>query len=288
VIRHGYLVFERYYRGFGPEDAQDTQSVTKSVISALVGIALEHGYLQSLDQKAVGFFPEAERMVRDERIYTITLRHLLTMSAGFVNEVAAPGLAAQWYTSADPVRFTLAQPLQHAPGQVMQYSNMGAHLLSAILTRATGMTAAVFAGRFLFAPLGIRPGAWPSDSAGYSFGSGGLWLTPRALAKVGYVYLKQGQWEHGALLRPAWVAASTQRYFPGDPAIEDIEGYGYLWWVGQDHGQTVFYAAGYGGQYLAVVPTLDLVIVMTGNPRDVSQDHRPIIRDYVMPAVHTA
>jgi CubicO group peptidase (beta-lactamase class C family) len=104
------------------------------------------------------------------------------------------------------------------------------------------------------------------------------------MAKFGYLYLNQGRWEKGTILSPAWVGESTRRHFPGDSWIESIEGYGFLWWVAHEHNLRVYYAAGYGGQYIAVVPGLDLVVVMTGDTRDVSQDHRPIIDDDVLPA----
>jgi CubicO group peptidase (beta-lactamase class C family) len=286
VIRHGYLVFEQYYDGSGPAAVRDTQSVTKSVISALIGIALAQGALISLEQKVLTFFPEYATAVRDERMEDVTLRHLLTMSAGFANEVDEPGLAAQWFASPDPVRFTLAQLLRTTPGQAMHYSNMSAHLLSAILTRATGMTAAELAGRLLFAPLGIQPGRWPTDATGHSFGAGWLWLTPRDMAKFGYLYLNHGRWENTPILTSEWVRESIRRYYPGDRQIESIEGYGYLWWVDREHNVALCYAAGYGGQYISVVPALDLVVVMTGDTRDISQEHRPIISDYVLPAVH--
>jgi CubicO group peptidase (beta-lactamase class C family) len=237
VIRHGYLVFERYYGGYGLADAHNTQSVTKSVLSILLGIALEQDYLHSLEQKALAFLPEYASVVRDARIQAITLRHLLTMSAGFVNEVDAPGLLEQWFASPDAIGFTLAQTLRTPPGHAMQYSNISAHLLSAILTRATGMPTVEFAARFLFTPLGIRPGAWPADGAGIAFGCGWLSLTPRDMVKVGYLYLNGGRWENGTLLSPAWVAESTRHHFPGDPWIESIAGYGYLWWVGDEGGQ---------------------------------------------------
>jgi CubicO group peptidase (beta-lactamase class C family) len=285
VVRHGYLVFERYYHGYGAADLQNTQSVTKSLISALIGIALEQGYLQSLEQKVLELLPEYASVVRDERMHTITLRHLLTMSAGFANEVAEPGLFERWSASADPVAFTLAQTLQTPPGLALHYSNMNVHLLSAILTRTTGMNTADFAGRVLFTPLGIQPGMWPADPTGIAYGAGWLALTPRAMAKFGYLYLNQGRWENQTILNPAWVAASTQRYYPGDPWIEGIEGYGYLWWVGHEHHLAIYYAAGYGGQYIGVVPALDLVVAMTGDSGDVSQDHRPVISDHVLPAV---
>jgi CubicO group peptidase (beta-lactamase class C family) len=288
VIRHGYLVFERYYDGRGPAEVRDTQSVAKSVISALVGIALAKGYLNSLEQTVLSFFPDYASAVRDERMGAVTLRHLLTMSAGFANEVDEPGVAERWYNSDNPTRFTLAQPLQSAPGHAMQYSNMDAHLLSSVLTRATGMTALDFAKRFLFTPLGIQRVAWPADAAGNSLGSSGLWLAPRDMAKFGYLYLNHGHWQHATLLSPAWVSAATQPYYPGDPRIESIEGYGYLWWIAREHDVALCYAAGYGGQYIGVVQDLDLVVVMTGDTSDISQDHRPIISDFVLPAVQKA
>jgi CubicO group peptidase (beta-lactamase class C family) len=284
VVRHGLLVYEQYYDEHGPGVTQNIQSVTKSILSACVGIAFEQGYLDNLEQRVMDFFPEYAGVVRDERMYDVTLRHLLTMSSGLVNEVSVTGLHGHWLSSSDSISFTLSQHLQAPPGHTMQYSDQGAHLLSAILTRAIGRTTVDFASQMLFTPLGIQPGLWAQDASGYAFGSSRLCLTPRDMAKFGYLYLNHGWWEKRAIVSPKWVTESTQHHVPGDPWIESLEGYGYLWWIATIYGHAAYYAAGYGGQYIAAIPALDLVIAMTGDARDVSQDHRYIIDDFVIPA----
>jgi CubicO group peptidase (beta-lactamase class C family) len=252
AMRHGRLVFERYYRGANAAGKHDVFSVTKSVVSALVGIELARGDLRSVDQKIVEFFPHQLVRDADTRIGSITLRDLLTMTSGYRPPPAT--------ASDDWVRTLLSRPLVTAPGAAFSYDDGSAHLVSAIITSASGMPAEQLARRELFAPLGIHGGRWLSDGHGNTIGSTGLSLRPRDLLKLGELYLRQGRWEGRQVVPAAWVRESTRTrvVIPGGYA------YGYFWWVNTGpHGG--FLAQGHAGQVVAVHPRLDLVVVITGS-----------------------
>lgn len=273
VIRHGYILFEESYQGV-PADYQDVASVAKSLISALIGIALQKGYIKSLDQKAVDFYPEYITAKTDPQIKDITLEHLLTMTSGLERET---DFGEDWFKN------TLGQPLSSPPGQVFHYNDAAVHLLSGITTRATHMTAIEFGNKYLFQPLGIPPPPWETDPQGNNVGGDGLSLRPRDMAKIGYLYLNQGLWDGQQLVPAEWVRVSTQKHTRADILNDD---FGYLWWVTTVEGHAAYYAAGFGGQYIYVVPDFDLVVVMTGNASfsEYSQ-HLDIVRLFLVPAI---
>ena len=251
VSRHGRLVFERYYRGARSTFEQNVFSVTKSVVSMLVGIALRDRKLESLDQKLVDFFPGDLEPGTDSRVRSITLRDLLTMTSGY----REPRIAA----SDDWVRTLLNRPPSSDPGTVFSYDDGSAHLAGAALARATGKTLQSYAQRELFGPIGIRPGRWSTDGQGHSLGSTGLFLRPRDLQQLGRLYLQDGRWNGRQLVPKSWVRASTRMHVKVPNGYE----YGYFWWVNPGpHGG--FLALGYAGQAIAVVPRLDLVVTTTG------------------------
>lgn len=273
VIRHGYLIFEEYYQG-APNDYQDVASVAKSVISALIGIALQKGYIKSLDQKVVEFYPEYITPKTDPQIRDITIEHLLTMTSGLEQET---DFGEDWFKS------TLAQSVSSTPGQVFHYNDAAVHLLSGILTRATHMTAIEFGNKYLFQPLGIPSPPWETDSQGNNVGGDGLSLRPREMAKIGYLYLHQGFWDGQQLVPAKWIQASTEKHTTADILPDD---YGYLWWVTTVEGHAAYFAAGFGGQFIYVVPDFDLVVVMTGNA-DLPEfpQHLDIVRLFLLPAI---
>jgi CubicO group peptidase (beta-lactamase class C family) len=254
AARHGRLVFEHYYLGATGRQEQNVFSVTKSVISALIGIALARGELHGLDQRLVSLFPEKLDGDSDPGVRTITIRDLLTMSSGY-RETSI-------HFTDDWVRTLLNRPVESTPGTVFSYDDGSAHLLSAVLMRATGLSASALARRELFAPLGIRLHRWASDQNGLTLGSTGLFLRPRDLLKLGRLYLQHGNWHGRQVVPSSWVRESTKRQI----AIPGGYAYGYLWWVNTGpHGG--FVAQGFGGQSVAVFPRIDLVIVTTGDGR---------------------
>jgi CubicO group peptidase (beta-lactamase class C family) len=258
VARHGRIVFERYYHGAGRALEWNLFSVTKSVVSTLVGIALHDGRLHSLDQHVVDFFPDKVSAVADPRVRSITLRDLLTMTSGYRERHVAA--SDDWVTTG------LNRPLASDPGTTFSYDSPSAHLVGAVVAKATGVPLATYAQRKLFGPLGIKPAGWETDGRGHQIGSTGLLLRARDLVRFGQLYLQDGRW-HGRQIVPAsWVRASTAKQVsvPGGYA------YGYLWWR-DTRLRGAYEAVGYGGQLVAVFPRRGLVVVMTGNDEGIDR-----------------
>ena len=232
VFRNGHLVMERYYHGYERDDPHPVQSVSKSFLSALVGIALSEGYLDSLDQRIIEFFPEFDTPDLDPRKRAITIRHLLTMRAGFNSDHA---VFFQVYNSIDWVSETWHLPLIYNPGDGFVYNTFEPHLLSVILTRATGAGSYEFARSVLFDPLGIRCLGWELDPQGYYFGGSGMFFTPRDMARLGYIYLRGGNLKE-QIIPGDWVAQSVEDHlgaFHWEWGELKELGYGFLWWLGQ-------------------------------------------------------
>ena len=267
VVKNGYLVFEKYYSFGSSYKIAVVHSVTKSVTSALIGIALEKGHLQSVDQKLIEFFPEYVSEDSDPRRKQITIRHLLTMSAGFRWDDRGPSMA-NWYTGLDWIEGAIQLPQDHSPGEVFTYNSSNSHILSAILTKATQTSTLDFARANLFEPLGIASAYWRKDPQGYFIGGFGLGLSARDLAKIGFLYLNNGYWDGRSVVPEEWVQASTRLQISafGHPLYGRF-GYGYQWWVKEVDGCRSFRAWGRRGQYIVVVPELDLVIAVTSNPQ---------------------
>jgi|SRR5581483_7355797 len=264
IIRHGYIVFERYYKEYHQQSYQLLNSMTKSFISALIGIALREGYIRNLDQRWEEFTPEYFTDETDARKRQITLRQLLKMTSGLNPDfLAYPARHAD--KDADWVRFAIEKAILPRPDQLFMYSSLGSHLLSVILTKATGLSTLEFARRYLFAPLGIAwdeqaDFSWHTDPHGYYVGGAGLWLRARDAAKLGHLYANNGQWDGVQIIPAEYVQESTQEHSRG--GSPEGTGYGYHWWVVEQEGYRSFYAAGFGGQYIHVFPDLDTVIVM--------------------------
>ncbi len=266
VTRGGRIACERYYQGNPPENRLHLFSVTKSVVSALIGIALQEGALSSLDQRVVDFFPEIPISAANP-LSLLTLRHLLTMTTGMAwpgGRMGREPMFARLVHAPDWARFILSVPVRRAEIGVFHYNSAASHLLSLILTRATGQTACAYAAERLFAPLGIaavHPGTgWMEDPQGNSIGGWGLHLNARELARFGLLYLRGGKWTDREILPASWVQDST------NPAEEAGNGYGYQWWLRWVRGEKVFAGLGLGGQYLFCVPGRDLLVVILSQP----------------------
>jgi len=204
VVRHGRIVYEKYYRGNNQDSPVVVYSVTKSVISALTGIAIREGYLANIAQKLTDIFPQYFNGNSDPRKREITLKHLLTMTAGL--EVADD---EAWMKSTDGCKYVIDRPLVHNPGQKFDYNNGLTNLMSVILTKTTGMTTREFADKHLFGPLGITNYTWARGPQGYYIGGWGLRLTPRDMAKFGYLYLREGMYNGQQIVPRQWVQESV-------------------------------------------------------------------------------
>ncbi|MGD9902498.1 MAG: serine hydrolase domain-containing protein [Vicinamibacterales bacterium] len=280
VSQRGRLAFERYYNGRTATRLANVKSASKSVIAALVGIAIAKGHIAGVEAPIGTWFPELARDP-DPRKRAITVENLLEMRSGL--EGTSGRNYGAWVTSGNWVRHALNRPMTAAPDDDMDYSTGNTHLLSAILTRATGTSTWRFASDVLATPLGFTLARWPRDPQGIYFGGNDMLLTPRQLLAVGELYLQRGRVAGRQVVPEAWVARSCQgraRDLPEfsrglggmrDP-MRDRQ-YGYGWWVHQLAGHKTCFAWGYGGQYAFVVPDLDMVIVSTASP-DVSEERR--------------
>jgi CubicO group peptidase (beta-lactamase class C family) len=278
IARHGHLVFEEYYNGGNSDELQNMQSITKSVTSALVGIAIKEGYLK-LDQKVLDFFPEINSP-RDPRVRAITVQHLLTMSSGI--REGPP----QWDKIDDsPAQSALMQLLDADPGVKFNYSGYASHILATVISRATHRTFWDFADASLFRPLGISKVVWYKDKSGMELGCGSSLWKARDLLKFGQLYLDKGRW-NGAQLIPEWfVMESGKTHLTGDFFGTRIS-YGYLWFTDTISGHVTYHAKGYGGQYLLVAPDLDLIVLCTSDWRQPEYpEHYELLKDFVIPSV---
>lgn len=259
IARRGRLVAERYFRGSAGDRPHNLKSASKSVLSALAGLAIEQGLLD-LDQPIADVLPEAADLDGTGK-RAITVRHLLTMTSGL--ESTSFGNYGSWVASRNWVRAALARPLQAEPGTRFSYSTGGTHLLSATLSRAAGRSTHDFAREHLFAPLGIRRSAWARDRQGIHMGGNNLSLVPRDMLKFGQLYLNRGRWNGKQLLPWRWIDESTRPGLVGPRGRGRIYGgYGYLWWLRGSRERGAYIASGYGGQYIYVAPAEDLVVVV--------------------------
>ncbi|MFX1506720.1 MAG: serine hydrolase [Promethearchaeota archaeon] len=273
VIRHGQLVFEEYYPGdgyhFTPESRHILFSVTKSFTSALIGIAIEEGFIQGVDQQVLDFFPEMTFNNTDARKESMTLEHLLTMTTGLEwNDEPEHMLMTR---SNDSLQYILDKPMVSDPGTVYNYNTGASHVLSAILQQTTGYTnTRDFAIEYLFEPLGIEEPdiIWQTDIHGRSYGGNQLYLTPRGMCRFGQLYLNNGSWNNEQIVPADWVTTSTSAHVPPEDALlPGAAGYGYQWWIYEDAAKSVagYSAVGAAGQIIYVMPREDIVVVTTSH-----------------------
>lgn len=259
VVRHGRIVAERSFVGSGlNRRPHDVKSASKSLLSALVGIAIERGEIPGVDTTLAELLPEyAEGLPPEKR--SIPLGQLLSMSSGLASTSGEHYGA--WVSTGDWTRAALARPLVGDAGDAFGYSTGSSHVVSAVLTEATGRTALDYAREHLAGPLGITIHSWQGSPEGYSFGGNSVRMTPRDLARLGQLYLQEGRWNGRQVVPADWVRRSTRRHAEGWP--HRYGAYGYLWWLPPNDPWESFAAVGYGGQFLYVVPELDMLLVTT-------------------------
>ncbi|MGO4135356.1 serine hydrolase domain-containing protein [Rhizobium brockwellii] len=259
VARDGRVLSERGFRGHSPSESTNIKSASKSIISALVGIAIDKGLLEGPDQKIAPILKADLPATPDPRINDITIGNLLSMQAG-LDRMSGPNYG-RWVSSRNWVRFALSQPFVDQPGGEMLYSTASTHLLSAILTKVGRRPTLVLAREWLGPVDGFRIGAWERDPQGIYLGGNQMAMSARSLLAFGELYRNGGKTADGRQIVPAdWIAQSWQQRtnsrFSGDE-------YGYGWFTRQIGGEQVHFAWGYGGQMLYIVPSLDLTVVMT-------------------------
>jgi CubicO group peptidase (beta-lactamase class C family) len=271
VARNGYLIGESYFHLYTQNDSQAIHSVSKSILSALIGIAIDKGYIQSIHQRMMDFFPDYVETVVDPRFFEITIEQLLTMTAGFPPNESSPGFRNSYeldmIASPNWIEFIFNHPLEFNPGEEYHYSNADTHLLSVTITRATGMSTKDFADRYLFEPLNISVRDWMQDPQGYYTGGFRMFFAPRDLARFGDLYLHYGNLDGRRILSPFWVGDSIRFQVPGDQF-----GYGYLWRLYNIFDYNCYFAWGYGGQFILNIPELNMVVVTIALPNPVRLD----------------
>jgi CubicO group peptidase (beta-lactamase class C family) len=259
IVRHGKIVAEAYYAPYTAAIPHAVNSVTKAVISTLTAIAWKEGLLDTPDHKVLDFFDAHNIANLSDRKAAVTVQNLLDMTSGFDWTEGLTGFASPlaMEQSSDWVKFVLDRPIPNAPGEVFYYDSGNPHVLSAILTKLTGTTALDYARTKLFGPLGIEDVYWCHDPQGNSCGGYGLYLRPRDMAKIGYLYLRDGVWEGKQLLPPAWIDkikhATVNMHAPWEPRLR----YSNLFWALPD--QHVYMAVGHHGQVIMIFPELDIV-----------------------------
>ncbi len=294
VERHGVLISEGYFRGYDVDSLHQAWSVTKSFTSTLVGIAIDRGFIQSVHQTLSAFLGSAIDDL-DEDKGNISLRHLLTMSCG-IPWVEEPGEASEfpdWVSAPDQISYILNKPLAYPPGERFDYSDGSAHLVSVVLSEATGMSALEFAREHLFDPLGMGMSDWWEDNRGYSFGGVGLRLRARDMVALGRLFLDGGVHQGRRIVSEDWIRAATATQISTNPVDPRAWGYGYFWWNPGCGSFGCYMASGFGGQLILVVPALDLVMVTTTewnvDRARAAQNWSlafDLLTDRILPAVH--
>ncbi|WP_242269029.1 serine hydrolase [Bacillus cereus group sp. BfR-BA-01408] len=287
VVQKGNVIFEKYYKGHGPDDAFHVASVTKTIISALIGICIDKGYIKSVDQRVIEFFPEYKLKASE-----VTVRHLLTMTAPYPFVDWQEPLE-ELCTQQDWIQYTLNRIGNGGEIGSFKYSSAGAHLLSAIIMSVTGKNTREFANEYLFQPLGMREipnynmkafgfddlfgkdvKGWVHDPNGISTGGWGLTLTVKDMAKFGQLYLNEGTHNGKQILSTPWIKESTTM---------NQNQYGYLWWLREEDGIFSYCAMGDGGNVICCIPKKDLVVVIASEVMPNARDRWELIVKYILP-----
>ncbi|MFC1564581.1 serine hydrolase domain-containing protein [candidate division KSB1 bacterium] len=297
VVRNGYLVVEEYFGGYNRERLHTLQSVSKSFTSAVMGIAIDQGAIEGIDEKILDFFPDIKDIQNlDDRKKAMTFKDLLTMRSGTDYHERGPesphyrlnALSTGWDI------FYLNRPMASRPGTRFQYDSGGVILMSTMLKNRTGMHADEFMEKYLFKPLGINDFNWFKNSEGHPHTGGGLNLRPRDMAKLGLLYLNKGKWDEKQVVPEQWVTESFKMHvtFQGQNAGKAI-GYGYLWWIQEpdpdgDGKQPIYSARGAFGQYIFVIPEHNMVVAVTGMGRTGMEYQHPInfLYSHILKAVN--
>lgn len=290
VLRHGKPVLEQYWNGFDKDTLHDMRSATKSITSLLVGIAIDKGMIGS-DAMPMRQYLAAVYAGAPGLEHQIAVKHLLTMSSGLAcndRDMASPGNEEYMYPKADWVSFFVNLPAAAAPGTLTRYCTAGVVALGRVVSEASKETIPDFSARHLFTPLGISHVRWADFDQKRQTDTGGhLYMRPRDMARIGQLVLQKGAWNGVQLVSPEWIARSTSMH----TMMDKTEQYGYLWWLREfrsgGKSYKAHYARGNGGQYIIVIPELDMVAVFTGENYNTSAGELAFdqLIHYVIPSV---
>lgn len=289
LVKNDQIIIEEYFNGYSADQQHDLRSTTKSIRSILMGIAIDKGFIDNIDDPISKYLitPVPEKNL-DKRKEKITIRDLLTMSSGLdCNDwdKTSKGQEDKVYKKKDWLQYTLDLPMVNDPGTVSNYCSMGVVLIAEMISQASGMTIDTFAEQYLFNPLGITNTSWNHTSNKEVISSGNrLYMTPRDMAKIGKLVLNKGMWNEKQIVSKNWIAESTSP----KTKITGID-YGYLWWnIPFKVKEKIIVskvATGNGGQYIMVFPELDIITVFTGGAYNSQEDKLPfaIIQDIFLP-----
>ncbi|MCX8128949.1 MAG: beta-lactamase family protein [Clostridia bacterium] len=278
IIRNGYIVAEAYFEPYTISSKHNLYSVTKSLTSTLVGIAINEGYIKGVNQKVIDIFPDIKIEKNDLNTESITIKDLLTMSAGHTEDYVG-----HTYSSMNWPQDFFNLPFSFRPGEKFLYDSSASHLLAEIIYKTTGKKPEEYAKEHIFTPLGITDYNWEMLNTGINTGGWGLQLKPRDMAKFGYLFLKKGKWEEKQLVPEEWVKEATSKHIESYWGDNKGDNYGYQWWMNPYGG---YRADGYAGQYIVVMPEYNLITVFTGemNNEERAEPFR-YMKEYILPSV---
>jgi len=283
TVKDGVIIDEFYHEGYDAESTFPFHSCSKSVTGTLIGIALNQRYIGSIDDPISKYLDKVNEQ-EDTHKRDITIKDLLTNTSGLDwDEWNSYDVWNAFRSAPDWVDFILGRDLVYTPGEHFTYSTGNTHLLSAILEKATGKNQLEYAKEVLLTPLGMESVAWGADPQGITDGGNGIVMTARDGARFGQMCLQNGLWEGEQIVPEEWFKESTT---PKNGGYGDANGsYGYQWWIQSYKGYDMYYAYGFGGQYIFIVPELDMVNVITSNNPEHSYRAREYFTEYVLDAV---
>ncbi len=265
VSKDGDIVKERYWKSGGANKPHDVRSVTKSIMGILIGIAIDKGFIKSPDQTIGEFISPLVTGITAEKA-GIKIRHLLTMSSGFSgNELINAAEYNDWINSSNQVQWIINKNLVASPGQKFNYNSAALHLLSVILTRAANLETQDFAKKYLFDPLGVTGFYWERDKQNYYNGAAGLNITPRDMIKIGQLILNRGEYNSQRIVSPDWIDQTIARQISTNNSQPYGPDYGFCFWIGKNGKGDYAFANGWGGQFIVIVPKLNLVVAAANN-----------------------
>lgn len=260
IQKEGDIIHEAYNGSIDGNNPTNIKSASKSIISLLIGIAIDKEFIEGVNQPISNYFTEYFEKNPDSTKASITIQDLLTMRSGL--ETTSFHNYGRWVVSDNWVNFTLNQPFVEDPGGDMVYSTGTSHLLSVILTKATGMSTRTFANEYLFDPMNIQIGGWDRDPQGYYMGGNNLAVSPRDLLKIGTMMMDVGEYNGQQIVSKDWILESVQIYTRSN---YNPYNYGYMWWRRMVGRYQLFFAWGNGGQYIMMLPELETVISITSD-----------------------
>jgi len=286
LVKNGYIVLEEYFYSYNENRTHRLYSVTKSITSALTGIAIREGFINSINQPVLDFFPEVITPEMNPKKHNITIEHLLTMTAGLYwsdDFEMMPIMGSK----RNPYAYVLEQNLIHEPGTFFQYSSGLTHVLAGIIHRSSGMFLSDFAEEYLFNFIGIDHYYWPTDRTGNNFGGSDIYLRPRDMARFGYLYLQNGSWDRKQIVPKEWIENSTRLQIDLSGYFQDLD-YGWLWNIIPTSDRQAYTAMGHRGQFITVLPDDKAVLTFTGDFIGSYSFIFELMYDYIFPILNEA